>query len=84
MLRFATIVTIQRGGELDATSLTDRTSPVTGEPATINVVFSPRYCAKRQRRANFKSVVSKVCMLLPMVAVRETVPRSIIWISGKY
>jgi hypothetical protein len=60
---FATTVTIQHTGELNATSLTERTNPVTGEPSTMNVVFSPRYWAMRARRANFRSVVSKVAML---------------------
>jgi hypothetical protein len=41
--RFATTVTIQRTGELDASSFTELTTPVIGEPSTISVVFSTRY-----------------------------------------
>ena len=43
MRPIATTVTIQRTGELDMTSLTEWTTPVTGEPSIINVVFTPRY-----------------------------------------
>ena len=84
MRRFSTTVTIQRTGELDGTSFTECTKPVSGEPLTANIVFKPLYWAKRDRRANFGSVVSKVCMLIPMVAVREAVPRSILRISAKH
>jgi hypothetical protein len=83
MRRLSTTVTSQRIGMLSI-SFTERTMPVTGEPLTVNVVFIQRNCANRQRRANFGSVVSNVCMLIPMVTVRETVPRSILRISGKH
>jgi hypothetical protein len=46
-----------------------------GDPSTTSVVFIQRNWEKRQRRANFGSVVSNVCMLSPIVAVRETDPR---------
>src|SRR6266403_176560 len=37
--------TIQRVGTLHLSSLTERTTPVTGIPFDINVAFSPRYWA---------------------------------------
>jgi hypothetical protein len=45
MLRFSTIVTTQRAGGLDLSSLTEQTNPVTGEPFIVKVVFSFRYWA---------------------------------------
>jgi hypothetical protein len=62
MPRFATTVTIQCVGLLDLTSMTERTIPVTGNPFSITVAFSPRYWAKRPRRASIGSVISIVCM----------------------
>jgi hypothetical protein len=75
MLRFSTTVTTQRVGELDLSSLTEQTNPVTGKSFMVKVVFSFRYWAYRQRRANLGSVVSNICMTSPMVAVRDTAPR---------
>jgi hypothetical protein len=43
MRRFSTTVTIQRTGELDGTSFTGCTKPVSGEPLTANIVFKPLY-----------------------------------------
>jgi hypothetical protein len=63
MLGLVTTVTIQRFGLLNLTSMTERTSPVTSDPLTVNVVFWPRCWSKRQRLATFRSVVSNVCML---------------------
>jgi hypothetical protein len=60
-------------GLLDLSSVTDRTIPVMVDPVNVNVAFSPRYWAYRQRLASFGSVVSIVCMILPKVAVRKTV-----------
>jgi hypothetical protein len=40
-----TTVTIQRVGVLDLSSSTARTTPVTGNPSMVNLVFSPRYWA---------------------------------------
>ncbi len=57
-----TTETIQRAGLLEATSMTERTIPVTGNPFNITVVLWPRYWAKRQRRASFGSVISTGCM----------------------
>lgn len=37
---FVTTVTTQRAGRLDATSLTERISPVTNEPSIVNVALS--------------------------------------------
>ena len=37
--------TIQRIGVLDVSSRTERTIPVTGNPFSISVAFSPRYWA---------------------------------------
>ena len=48
----ATVIT-QRAGRLDATSFTERTSPVTNEPSIVNVAVSFRYWANRQRRTRF-------------------------------
>jgi hypothetical protein len=45
MLRFATTVTTQRVGELDLSSLTEQTNPVTGKPFMVKIVFSFRYWA---------------------------------------
>jgi hypothetical protein len=53
---------VQRRGLLDLCSLTERTIPVTGNPFSITVAFSPRYWAKRQRRASVGLVISIVCM----------------------
>jgi hypothetical protein len=39
MLGLAKSVTTHRGGLLDLISLTERTNAVTGDPATVNVVF---------------------------------------------
>jgi hypothetical protein len=55
-------VTIQRVGLLDLSSITDRTIPVMVDPVNVNVAFSPRYWAYRQRLASFGSVVSIVCI----------------------
>jgi len=49
-LSLVTTVTTHRAG-LAATSLTERTSPVIRDPSIVNVVFSFRYWAYRQRRA---------------------------------
>jgi hypothetical protein len=57
----AMIVTIHLVGVLDRSSVTDRTIPVRGIPFSDNVTLSPRYWAKRKRRASFRSVVSIVC-----------------------
>jgi hypothetical protein len=62
MFFFVTTVMTQRSGRLDATSLTERTSPVTNEPSIDNVALSFLYWANRQRRARFGSVVSNVFM----------------------
>jgi hypothetical protein len=48
---FVTTVMTQRAGTLDATSFTERISPVTNEPSIVNVALSFRYWAYRQRRA---------------------------------
>jgi len=45
MLRFSATVTSQRVGELDLSSLTEQTNPMTGEPFMVKVVFSFRYWA---------------------------------------
>jgi hypothetical protein len=45
MLRFSTIVTTQRVGELDVSALTEQTNPVTGKPFMVKVVLSFRYWA---------------------------------------
>jgi hypothetical protein len=45
MPRLGITETIQRVGLLDLTSITERTIPVTGNPRSITVVFSPRYWA---------------------------------------
>jgi hypothetical protein len=37
--------------------------PVTGDPSMVSLIFSPRYWAKRQRRASFGSIVSNFCIL---------------------
>ena len=50
---FVTTVMTQRAGRLDATSLTERTNPVTTEPSIVNVALWFRYWANRQRRARF-------------------------------
>ena len=50
---FVTTVMTQRAGRLDATSLTERTNPVTTEPSIVNVALWFRYWANRQRRATF-------------------------------
>jgi hypothetical protein len=71
----ATTVMIQRLSVPDLSSLTDRTNPVTVAPIKFSVAFWPRYWAKRARLASIGSVVSMVCMLVPVVAVRETIPR---------
>ena len=42
MLGLAMTVMIQRVGPLDLTSMTERTSPVTGDPSTVTVAFWPR------------------------------------------
>jgi hypothetical protein len=42
MLGLAMTVMIQRVGLLDFTTMTERTSPVTGDPSTVTVVFWPR------------------------------------------
>jgi hypothetical protein len=55
-------VTVHRVGLLDLTSMIERTIPVTGNPFNITTAVSPRYCAKRQRRASRGSVISIVCM----------------------
>jgi hypothetical protein len=62
-----TTETIQRIGLLDLTSITERTIPATRDPFNITVAFSPRYCARRQRRASTGSVISIVCMHHQMV-----------------
>jgi hypothetical protein len=56
-------VTIQRVGPLHLSSITERTIPVMVHPINVNVAFSPRYWAYRQRLASFGSVVSIVCMI---------------------
>jgi hypothetical protein len=48
---FVTTVMTQRAGKLDASSFTERISPVTNEPSIVNVALSFRYWAYRQRRA---------------------------------
>ena len=60
-LYLAMIVTIHLVGVLDRSSITDRTIPLRGIPFSDNVTLSPRYWAKRKRRASFRSVVSIVC-----------------------
>src|SRR3954454_23560016 len=40
----------------------ERTIPVTGNPFNTTTAVSPRYWAKRQRRASRGSVISIVCM----------------------
>jgi hypothetical protein len=55
-------VTVHRVGLLDLTSMIERTIPVTGNPSNITTALSPRYWAKRQRRASRGSVISIVCM----------------------
>lgn len=40
----------------------ERTIPATGNPSNITTALSPRYWAKRQRRASRGSVISIVCM----------------------
>ncbi len=40
-----TTVTVHRTELLDLFSLTERTIPETGDPFSITVAFSPRYCA---------------------------------------
>ena len=62
MLCLGITETIQRVGLLDLTSITERTIPVTGNPFKITVAFSPRYWAKRPRRASIGFVISIVCM----------------------
>ena len=57
-----TTMIVHRVVELDLSSLTDRTIPVIGNPFNITVAFSPRYWAKRQRRASSGSVISIVCI----------------------
>ena len=54
---------IQRLGVLDLSSSTEWTNPVTANPSMFNLAFSPRYWAKRQRRASFGSTISNFCML---------------------
>ncbi len=70
-----TTETIQRIGLLDGTSITERTIPVTGNPFNITVAFSPRYLARRQRRASIWSVISIVRMHHQWSAVRDTIRR---------
>lgn len=65
-------LTVHRVGLLDLTSMIERTIPVTGNPSNITTALSPRYWAKRQRRASRGSVISIVCIATPMVAVRDT------------
>src|SRR3954453_20403459 len=55
-------VTVHRVGLLDLTSMIELTIPGTGNPFNITTAVSPRYCAKRQRRASRGSVISIVCM----------------------
>jgi hypothetical protein len=55
-------LTVHRVGLLDLTSMIERTIPVTGNPSNITTALSPRYWAKRQRRASRGSVISIVCM----------------------
>src|SRR3954468_9201801 len=55
-------VTVHRVGLLDLISKIERTIPVTGNPSNITTALSPRYWAKRQRRASRGSVISIVCM----------------------
>lgn len=55
-------VTIQRAGLLDSTSMTERTHPLTSDPFTVTVVCWRRCWSYRQRLANFRSIVSNVCM----------------------
>jgi hypothetical protein len=45
MLCLSTTVTTQRVGELDLSSLTEQTNPVTGKSFMVKVVFSFRYWA---------------------------------------
>jgi hypothetical protein len=78
----ATTVTIHRVGLLDLSSITDRTKPVMVAPIKLKLVFSFRNWAYRQRLASFGSVITIVCMLLPMVAVHETSSATIRKISA--
>jgi len=47
-----TTVMIHRGGLVDGSSRTDRTVPKNLEPFRLSSAGSPRYWAKRQRRAS--------------------------------
>jgi hypothetical protein len=53
----------------------ERTIAVTGNPSIVNLGFSPRYWAKRQRRASLDQLSRTFACSPPMIAVRETVPR---------
>jgi hypothetical protein len=81
---FASTVTIQRLSEPSPCSFTERTIPVTVDPISVNVASRPRYWAKRARLASVGSVVSMVCIIVPVVAVRETIPRPVQKLSAKH
>lgn len=55
-------VTDHRVGLLDLSSMIERIIPATGNPFNITTAVSPRYWAKRQRRASRGSVISIVCI----------------------
>ena len=72
VLCLGTTEAIQRVGVLDRSSSTERTIPVMGSPSMVNIVFSPRYWAKQQRRASFGSIVSNFFMLIASGRGNET------------
>jgi hypothetical protein len=55
------IVTIHRGGLLDGSSLTDRTTPKIVDPFKVSAAACPLYWARRQRWASMELLVSTVC-----------------------
>jgi hypothetical protein len=78
---FAITVTIQRLGEPDPSSFTDRTTPVMLDPISINVVPGIEHTGRVSLRLNGSFRLS-ACF--PKVAVRETVPRPVRKVSAKH
>jgi len=74
MLGLAMTVMIQRVGLLDLTSMTERTSPVTGDPSTVTVVFLAAMLMIAAASRDF-SIGRIKCLHVDQAAERETVPQ---------
>jgi hypothetical protein len=72
-------VTTQVRRSLDSTSRTDRTIPVKCSPPISSVRGCPPNCARRQRLASFKTVVSTVCILRTLLSVCRNLLRRRLW-----